>query len=90
MIDYVISTVQRVRLVSEKSAAVIAIATLLHNDVDHAAQRAAVLRFNAGSLHLNFLNELERYIGVGVAAGNIFSVLSFYEIAALGIRGTAN
>ena len=62
----------------------------LHDHIDHATQSAAVLGFYAGSLHLNFLNELERYIGVGVAAGNIFSVLSFHKIAALGIRGTAN
>jgi len=38
---------------------------------------------------LNFLDELERHVSAGIAAGNVFGVLAFYQIGALGIRCAA-
>ena len=35
------------------------VAALLHDDVDDATQRAAVLGFNARALDLDFLNEVK-------------------------------
>ena len=68
----------------------VAIAAFPHDDVHHATQRAAVLRFVAGGLDLDFLNEVEGNVGVGIAADEVSRVLTFHQIGILGVRSTAD
>ena len=63
----------------------ICVATLLHDDVHDPAERAAMLGFNAGTLDLNFLNEVKRYVGMGEAANLVRSILAFHQIGVLRI-----
>src|ERR1017187_804327 len=61
-----------------------------HDHIDHAAQRATVLGFNAFTLHLDFLNEVEGHVGVGVASDDVGGGLAFHQVQVLGVRSSGN
>src|SRR5262249_12249971 len=73
----------RIGFVGSEQLAVESIAAFLHDHIDHAAKSATVFGFDARSLDLNFLNELERNISAGISAGNVLRILAFDEIAVL-------
>src|SRR5205807_1488298 len=58
------AAINRVRFEGAKDRTVIGVAALFHHHVDHPAKRATVLGFNARSLDLDLLNELEGDVGL--------------------------
>src|SRR5258708_20774249 len=83
-------TIEGVLLELREHRSMISVAAFLHNDVDHATQRTAVFRFNAGALDLNFLNEVKRNVGVREATGDIGGFLTFPHGGILRIRAAAD
>ena len=62
----------------------------MHNDVDYAAQCAAVLRLDAGGVHDHFVDEVEGHIRVRVAADELGRLLAFHQIGVLGVRAAGD
>ena len=48
-------------------------------------EASAVLGFDTGGLNLNFLNELKRNVGFGIAPRDVLGVLTLHQISVLGI-----
>jgi hypothetical protein len=66
------------------------IASPLQNHIDDTAHGAAMLGLDAAALHFDFVNELERHIGVRVSSDYVGRILSFHQIAVLAIRSAGH
>src|SRR5260370_599696 len=82
--------VDPIGFIGGESRAVKRIGALLHDDVDHAAQGAAVFRLDAGGLNLDFLDELEGDVGLGSATGDVLRVLAFHKEGVLRISSATD
>src|SRR4051812_27022626 len=62
-----------------EDAAVPSVSTTLLNDVYHATECATVFSLEARGLDLDFLDELERSVGLGLASADVAGFLTFHE-----------
>ena len=76
-------TVHGAVLEAREESAMPAVGALIHDDVDHATQRAAVLSLDAGGLQLHFLDEVHGDVGVRVATDKVACLLTFNEVGVL-------
>ena len=58
--------------------------------INNAAERSTVLSFLASALDLDFLDEVERYVCVGIATDQARGLLTFDEIGILRIGSAAD
>ena len=62
----------------------------LGNDVHHAAQRAAVLRLETAGLHLHFVDEVHRHVGLGMSVEDRCGFQAVHQVGVLGVAGAVD
>ena len=82
--------IQSLVLKLSEDGAVILRRALLHDDVHDAAECAAKFCCNTRALDLDLINEVHRYIGVGIAADDVGCFLALHQIGVLGVGTTSD
>src|SRR5262249_15251580 len=82
------SRIHRVVFEIAENGAVPRVAALLHDDVDHATEGAAVFGLDAGVLDFDLVDEVEGNAGARVAADQIGGFLTFHKVRIFGVCTT--
>ena len=66
------------------------VGTLLHYDVNDAAESTAMFGLNAGVLNFDLIDEVKGHAGAGIAADQVGGFLAFHEIGIFRVGSTGN
>src|SRR5262249_1995138 len=85
-----VAGVHGVALIVRPHIAVPRVSTTLSDDIDDAAERAAVLSLDAAGLHLDFLDELERSVSRRLARDHAAGLHTVDEVGVLSRSATVD
>ena len=81
---------QEVGIVIVEERAMPTVRALLQHNVHCAADGALILGLNAGSLHLDFSDELNRYVGIRDAGTEVAGILAINQVGIFRVAATVD